>query len=212
MKSVCLVLTLVALATLFVVSPSHSQPVAPRQNKTRRVNILGEIQRSGAYELPANGTLASLILLAGGATEEAALSQVKVYRGTATFTINVLDLLKIKTVDFTLQDRDFVLVPRNENRVLVAGDVKKPGFYAIPEGQTLSVAQALERAGGAFPGGDLSSMRITRAQNKSESWSMPYSSEAVKPDQLLQNGDVLYVSRKKRAEPRLPGFQLLKSN
>ncbi len=86
----------------------------------RRVTILGEIQRPGTYSLPPEQplTLLGLVATAGGFTDIANPSRVRILRDTGdiknnTIRVNVNDLLKgrLEQTDITLLPGDVVMIP-----------------------------------------------------------------------------------------------------
>lgn len=225
MKPFYFALALASFAMPLAVRPVEAQQVVPvRPAKTILVFINGQVRKPNAYEMPANATLGSLLALAGGETNDAALSKVTVQRrGGTTQTINLHEILGKTRADFALQEGDSVIVPRNENRILVMGEVLHPGVYAIPEGRTLSVAEALTLAGGItkngkaevtlFPQG---AMLISRQETPKTGKLMPPKPiHGVKLDQLLQSGDMLHIRRaepKNSPDARFPKLWLLSPN
>jgi protein involved in polysaccharide export with SLBB domain len=57
---------------------------------------------------------------------------------------------------------DLVVVPTNDRKVLVLGEVKAPSVYMIPDGDTLTLSEAITIAGGFTP--DLSEARTAATQ------------------------------------------------
>jgi len=128
------------------------------------VIISGEIKRPGKYAWRTNLDLQSLILEAGGFTEEADLSSADVARldphGLPGDSIAILlypklskDLSSLTMGEgFLLQHRDNVFIRRNPNfyfheNVSIRGEVLHPGVYSLRyKGERLS--EIIERAGG----------------------------------------------------------------
>ncbi|MFI5250961.1 MAG: SLBB domain-containing protein [Bacteroidota bacterium] len=139
------------------------------------VSVFGEIKKPGKYPLRENMTLADLILVAGGYTQEAYLLQAEVSRvrpegmkgDTSSILLHPLLPREFSMVasqrfsdstrefavsDFILEHRDEVSVFPNpeykeQQNVTISGDIMYPGTYAIStKGERLS--EMLQRAGG----------------------------------------------------------------
>ena len=106
-----------------------------------RVEIAGEIKRSGYFEIKTGETLSDLVRFAGGFSDKAYTQSLSVIRNTAKER-------EIRSVDkadfnkFNLQDGDFVTVDsilsRFSNRVAITGAVFHPGNYELSAGMKLS--------------------------------------------------------------------------
>jgi protein involved in polysaccharide export with SLBB domain len=124
-------------------------------------------------------TVADLVVLAGGLTENAALNEWEVSRIDTTelgkiskvFTFNAsLQYWEARDGQaFPLEDFDFVFIPTDprftHNRLVkLTGYVMSPGVYSIRyEGEHL--AELIQRAGGLRPGAYLAASRFTRVKN-----------------------------------------------
>ncbi|HEX9912165.1 MAG TPA: SLBB domain-containing protein [candidate division Zixibacteria bacterium] len=83
-----------------------------------KVNVWGEVFKPGIVEVPDNTDLLSLLSIAGGPTENAKLSKVKILRHfpqNKTITVNVKDCVRDgKAEEIPLiKPGDTVIVPRN---------------------------------------------------------------------------------------------------
>jgi protein involved in polysaccharide export with SLBB domain len=165
---------------------------------SRKIFINGEVKTPGAYDLKEGDSVAKLIALAGGTTETAALTRVAVQRGGETIPVNVQAALKEgAALDFPLQDGDFVVVPRNNARVLVLGAVNKPGAVPIEEERQLRLGEAIGLAGGARDRARVKEIGIFRntqqgVQRQVVSLDKMYNGQPGL-NVVLQNGDTLYV-------------------
>jgi polysaccharide export outer membrane protein len=111
--------------------------------------VLGEVKKPGAFALDKETSALEAITLAGGFTERAATSVVKVLRkGTdgnqETIAID-LSGGDARAREFYLGEGDTVLVPTG-NSFYVLGEVKKPGAYQLEQAATAIEGVAL--AGG----------------------------------------------------------------
>jgi polysaccharide export outer membrane protein len=83
-----------------------------------KVNVWGEVLKPGIVEVPDNTNLLSLISMAGGPTENAKLSRVKIVRNfyeNKIFTVNVRDCVRDGKAEQIplIKPGDTVIVPRN---------------------------------------------------------------------------------------------------
>lgn len=122
------------------------------------VFVDGEVRYPGVYPLVENGTAADLVAAAGGLRESAYLARSEITRtkivdGEATtdyVSFNLMDEL-MGNAEVMLSGRDRLNVfsiPEWQNtlEVVLEGEVRFPGTYAIRRGETL--AKLVERAGG----------------------------------------------------------------
>lgn len=112
--------------------------------------VLGEVNKPGAHVATRRMTAFSAVLLAGGFTQRAAASQVKLIRRLPSGgeEARVLDLSRetAEARGHPLQDGDTLLVPGHTAYFYVLGQVKSPGAYQMDEG--ITALQAVARAGG----------------------------------------------------------------
>jgi len=109
--------------------------------RTVQVNIIGEVKVPGTYALNSLSTVLNALYVAGGPTKMGTFRAVKLVR--ANKVVAVLDiysylLFGTQEGNLKLQDQDVLLVGPYQNLVSVEGAVKRPGFYELKEGQTLS--------------------------------------------------------------------------
>lgn len=100
------------------------------------VGVAGNVDRPAIYELKGRTTLSAAIKMAGGPTAAAYLQRVQVERvhQRQTKIIVDLNLERIKGAqDIVLQDGDIVkvfpIVPLVTNKVVLQGNVRRPGEY-----------------------------------------------------------------------------------
>jgi len=161
----------------------------------RLVNILvlGEVHEPGRKQLTALNTLTDAIRLGGGIKKTGSIRRIHVQRGDQVFWMDAYDLLfsGITARDMSLRDGDRVIVPPLGPTYALAGDVKRPGIYEMPDGQRhLSLAEALKMSGGTIrPRGNIFhqlGFRKTGHQELRE-----HKNLAAK----VQDGDIIHVSR-----------------
>ena len=111
--------------------------------------VLGEVKRPGAFALDKETSALEAVTLAGGFTERAATSIVKVLRkrpdgNQETIAIDLASS-DSRAREFLLGEGDTILVPTG-NSFYVMGEVKKPGAYQLEQAGTAIEGVAL--AGG----------------------------------------------------------------
>lgn len=169
--------------------------------KSQTVFINGEVKVPGGYELKEGDSVPELLARAGGTTPQAALSQIKVIeRDGTTQVVNAL-MPDGQKITLPLREGDYVVVPKNEARVLVMNAVKQPGYVTIPENRRLTVGDALVAVGGPVDRAKLSQIAVLR-QTPTGVQRRVVSLDKVYEGQLavnitLQNGDVVYVPQGK---------------
>jgi len=129
------------------------------------VTIRGEVNEPGVYPLPQSGSIADVLLLAGGVKAEADLGAIElVQRSPDGFTVERIlsdEIVKDQRVSrdseiIVRKDRDQIALPA----VTIAGFVQYPGTYRMAQGSTLS--DLIERAGGVTGAGDIRSAIFSR--------------------------------------------------
>jgi protein involved in polysaccharide export with SLBB domain len=118
--------------------------------QSRIAFVSGQVARPGAYEISPNDGVAEIIARAGGAADAAALKRVTLQREGRSQVVDVRAALTRggETAGPPLQAGDFVVVPRNTQRVLVLQAVQRPGEVLLPEEGTLTIGEAVSLAGG----------------------------------------------------------------
>lgn len=168
---------------------------------SQTVFVSGEVTAPGAYEMNPKDSLPEVIVRAGGPTKLASLTKVSVTRRDgSTQIVDVSPALGANApkLDFPLQQGDIVVVPSNNNRVLVMNAVTTPGYYPIPEGSTLTIGDAILAAGGARVGAKLKEVAILHRNadgtvEKRFVSLADVSNGVMSIDTPLRPGDVVYV-------------------
>lgn len=153
--------------------PLQSGDVVVVPESRAQVTVRGAVLKPGFVEIPDGQTLnvTEAIALAGGQTEQAALSQAVITRLDGT--IVPVDLFKAIVLgqnanNLPLKDGDVVVVPESRARVTMRGAVAKPGFLEIPDGQTLQVTEALAQVGGVTDQAALFKATVTHEDGTNE--------------------------------------------
>jgi polysaccharide export outer membrane protein len=136
-----------------------------------RVFVVGQVNRPGAFDPGDSGiNIMSLLAQAGNTTNQAALTQAHVLRGTTDISVNLYPTIVEGKLDdtvrsFMLQAGDVLFVPLVEKRIGVMGGVNHPGYYPVPETRPLTVIDALTLAGGQASESDLKKAGVIRTVN-----------------------------------------------
>ncbi|MEK6477790.1 SLBB domain-containing protein [Catalinimonas sp. 4WD22] len=105
-----------------------------------RIELQGEVKRSGYYEMKNDESLAEAIRFSGGFTDKAYTHRLKVVRKTDRAK-RIEDINGDKISNFIPKNGDLVevdsILDRFENRVEIVGAVFRTGTYALEEGMTL---------------------------------------------------------------------------
>jgi len=108
------------------------------------VYINGEVTTPGSFTLREGEGITQLITRAGGPKDTAALSKITVNRAGKVLPVDAYDAVrKNAPLNFPLEQGDQVIVPKNQNLVLVTDGVSKPGFIPIPEHGSLTLIDVI---------------------------------------------------------------------
>ena len=138
--------------------------------KGQAVFVLGEVMRAGSFSLDKEISVLEAITLAGGFSEKASASGVKILRrnvtgGQETLSVDLSGSAKSKDRDIALREGDTVVVPKG-NMFFVFGEVRNPGGYFLDKAAT--VLEAITVAGGFTPFAQPSTTRIVRTTSQGE--------------------------------------------
>ena len=145
--------------------PNSTISITLRNIRTIQVNIMGEVGTPGTYRLSPFATVFNALYNAGGVSETGSLRAIKVVRGgEQVATVDVYGYLfnGRSDSDITLKEGDVIIVPPYVNLVLAAGNVKRPMFYELAEGETLS--DLIQYAGGFSSKAYQDDVRVIRRQ------------------------------------------------
>ena len=145
--------------------PNSTISITLRNIRTIQVNIMGEVETPGTFRLSPFATVFNALYKAGGVTDEGTLRAIKVIRnGEQIATVDVYGYLfnGRSDSDITLKEGDVIIVPPYINLVLAAGNVKRPMFYELTEGEVLS--DLIQYAGGFSSKAYQDDVRVIRQQ------------------------------------------------
>jgi len=181
----------------------------------RRVLVLGQVQRPGAYTIDRYTRLLDLLAMAGGPTATAELSEATLTRsipgGEEVKQIDLREVIANQADNLELQGGDILYLPP-ARQVLVMGEVNRAGAYTLPPGGRILDILAL--AGGLKSSYAEQEIIMTRQDGDIERvWHMYYGelmAAQAENNLLLTGGDVVYVPEVRRqvlvlGEVRSPG-------
>lgn len=137
------------------------------QIRTIQINIMGEVAMPGTYALSSFSTIFHALYRAGGVSNLGSLRNINLIRnGKKVASVDVYDfILKGKTMDdIRLQEGDVIIVPPYELLVDIQGNVKRPMFYEMKNGET--VQNLIEYAGNFTGDAYTKNIRMTRQNGR----------------------------------------------
>ncbi|MEW6456128.1 MAG: polysaccharide biosynthesis/export family protein [Acidobacteriota bacterium] len=175
-----------------------------KEYQSKRVAVIGAVEKPGMYELIGRQTLLQIISQAGGFTEKAA-NELFVLREekngiTTKISIDLEDLLinGNQKLNIPLQPNDVINVPMDKIiHVYVFGEVNKPGALEVKMSKKITLLQAIAQAGGTTDRASKSGIVIKRKGKHGKEIKIKVDLKDIikgkKPDIQLQEGDVVYV-------------------
>jgi len=182
----------------------------PDTNPGPMIYLSGEFKNPRPYRIPAGTapTLINVILSAGGYTDKADLTRVKVMRVAGnqpiTETVNVKKILDGSSdlgADLHLTEGDVIIIPSGSvNLIYVTGRVKKAGSYKVGDGEKLTAYGAILQSGGFDHFAAKSKVHILRAMPDGTKAKLPMNISDIekgkRPDVVLQPNDIVVVPEK----------------
>jgi len=131
-----------------------------------KISVMGEVRNPGSYEMKNIFTLMQAIAAAGGFSETADRSKVKIIRslssGQKILEINTDKIINREIPDVEVYGGDTVVVEQY-GRFSIMGQVSRPGVYPLRRGMT--VIEAISVAGGFTPTAAQSGTRLIRMED-----------------------------------------------
>ena len=179
------------LAKGYLLSPQVN--VFVEEYRSKKVTILGQVNRPGLNELQGSISLLELISRVGGLTEDAG-GLITIKRKTLTaedkkkvITIDIKRLIEQgdTSLNIPIQDGDSIYVAR-AGVFYVTGEVQRPGSYKYDDNPT--ILKAITLAGGLTDHGAPGRIRIIRIIDGEE-----VVMKNVSMDELIKPDDVIVV-------------------
>jgi polysaccharide export outer membrane protein len=172
--------------------------VAVLEYATQGVTVLGEVKNPGIYPLLGAHGLLDLISAAGGVTPNAGKAVTISHRGDPHHPeiVNVATKSgSTATFNVDVRPGDTIMVS-HAGIVYVLGDVGRPGGFLIENNDRLTVLEAIALAQGTNRTASLNHARLMRKTNTGRE-EVPVPLKRIladkAPDQLLADGDILFV-------------------
>jgi protein involved in polysaccharide export with SLBB domain len=167
--------------------------------RTIKVNIIGEVRKSGTFTIPAFNTALNALQIAGGLTSIGNMRDIEVIRrGVVIDHIDLYQyLLKGATTNETyLEDNDYLNVKIYERLVSADGAFKRPMYYQLTGSE--GVKDLIELAGGPLYNARNSLLRIKTTNNELEEMIELDGKKYLDPnnddDFVLKDGDVAIIN------------------
>ena len=158
-----------------------------------QINVLGEVMVPGTYTLTSLSSVFNALYVAGGISDIGSLREINVIRnGSKIASIDVYDYLlygKTKS-NINLQEGDVVIVPTYHSLVKIEGQIKRPMYYEMKEGET--VETLISYAGSYESDAYKKELTITRQTGEYNQIYTVNKKELSTFD--LENGDVVSIS------------------
>ena len=134
------------------------------QIRSIKVNVIGEVMVPGTYSMSSLASAFNALYMAGGPQATGSLRKIEVYRnGQFHDRLDAYQFLIFgEGKDINLSDGDVVIVKTYDTRVYVSGEIKRPAFYDMAEGESLS--QLLTYAGGVTDMGYTERISVRRKE------------------------------------------------
>jgi protein involved in polysaccharide export with SLBB domain len=102
---------------------------------------LGEATTPGTYTVTSLATVFNALYAAGGPTTSGSFRKIDIIRGDsviATFDLYDFLIYGDQSSNIRLEDQDIIQINPYLNRVVIEGEVKRPGIYELKNGETLA--------------------------------------------------------------------------
>jgi polysaccharide export outer membrane protein len=172
--------------------------------KSKRVSVLGAVEKPGPYELLGRQTIMSIISQAGGMTRDAGNDIIVIRQlpdGSSTSIRISIDELFVKgeaKLNIPLEPNDIVNIPVDKVvTIYVFGQVKNPGALQVKRSNLPTLTQAIAQAGGFSDRAAKGSITIRRKKPSGEETEIKVNAKdilkgKVKDVPLMEN-DTVYV-------------------
>ncbi len=157
------------------------------------VNVSGEIQKPGTYQLPAANTVFNLLVLSGGPTANGSVRNIEVVKsGKVAFRFDLYDYLINPSSNIFLEDGDFIVVKPAVKRIVLGGGVLRAGQIELTESEKLE--DAIKYAGGFSTKADPSRITISTLNGTGRSLvQLNFDQSVNNKNYKLKDGDNVFV-------------------
>lgn len=174
----------------YLINPSVS--ILIEEFKSKKVVVVGEVNRPGMVELSGDATLLEVLSKVGGITENAGdvlyLQRMKNKAGASedkeTITVDLRMLLegRDQSINISVQEEDSIYISR-ATFFYVNGEVRRPGSYRLTKG--LTVLKAVTIAGGFTGKASKRKVKIIRNKDGEEITLKAKASDLILPEDVI---------------------------
>jgi protein involved in polysaccharide export with SLBB domain len=167
----------------FVLSVAQAQP--------KQINVMGNVNNPGQYNLSFFADTVNAIVAAGGFQSNSSLRNIRIVRGGVTVATDDIYNLLIEgksSVYGDLRQGDTILVGAIESSASILGETNRAAIYEIKDGDTLNTLLGFGL--GLSTQADSSNIAIQRILENGKSTVLNYSSL---DNVLLRNGDIVTI-------------------
>ena len=182
------------------------------------VNVQGQVAKPGRFPVASDTTAYSALQAAGGPTPAANLAGIVIKHFGTTETIPFEYALAGQNpsdakLNPPLLDGDTILVPAapvTATYTLTGPGIRNPAEYPLPNGQPLTLAAAIGKAGGLTDRAKINDVQIVRtnAKQASQTIKLNATDPAIQGSYLVQAGDNITIGQG-GAPTRVDPFQFI---
>ena len=162
------------------------------QNRSVLVNVMGEVENPGTYQVSSFATVFNAIYMAGGVSDLGSLRNIKLYHeNKEVATVDMYDYIingKVQD-DIRINDNDVVIVSPHTLLVDIDGRIRRPMLYEMTEDESL--ANLIDYAGGLESDAYRKDVRVVR-MGEFQREIFTVNKEQQKSFKLM-DGDSIYV-------------------
>lgn len=139
------------------------------QNRSIQISVMGEVKTPGTYTLSSFSSVFHALYYAGGINSIGSLRDIQVVRnGKVVGNIDIYEYLMEgkNSSDIRLMEDDIILVSPYKTLVNITGNVKRPMYYEMKNGETIS--SLLKYAGGFTGDAYTQNIRLIRLNSGRE--------------------------------------------
>ena len=142
---------------------NSSIKVSLGQNRSVLVNVMGDVENPGTYQVSSFATVFNAIYMAGGVNDLGSLREIKLYHDNEEVAkIDMYDYIRNGKVqdDIRLNDNDVIIVSPHTLLVNIDGSVRRPMLYEMTPDESL--ADLIDYAGGLQSNAYKKDVRVVR--------------------------------------------------
>ncbi len=133
------------------------------QNRSVMVNVMGDVENPGTYQVSSFATVFNALYMAGGVNYLGSLREIRLYHENKEVArIDMYDYIRNGRVkdDLRLNDNDVIVVSPHKLLVNIDGSVRRPMMYEMTSDESL--ADLIEYAGGLQSNAYKKDVRVIR--------------------------------------------------